>query len=91
VQGEIERALQKEEQLYKDKELRGNPEIDTDVLVPVRLDDYILKGWKHARKADVVKKHIGDFRDWQDEAKYKKAFERLLRALDPRSKLGLSK
>ncbi len=91
VQGEIERALQKEEQLKKEKAARGDPDMDTDVLVPVRLDDYVLNGWEHPRKADVIKKHIGDFRDWQDEAKYKKAFERLLRALDPRSKLGLSK
>lgn len=50
VQGEIERALQKEEQLKKEKAARGDPDMDTDVLVPVRLDDYVLNGWEHPRK-----------------------------------------
>ena len=39
----------------------------------------------------MIKKHIGDFRGWKDKAKYEEAFSQLLRALDPRSKLGLSK
>jgi uncharacterized protein YjbI with pentapeptide repeats len=66
---EIERALQRE-----DKEKRN-------ILFPVRVDNYVLKGWEHERKADVVKKIIGDFRKWKDHDAYAKAFERLLRDL----------
>lgn len=87
---EIERALQKEDLLKLEKAAKGNVEMDTDVLVPVRLDEYILNGWEHPRKADVIAKHIGDFRDWEDNAKYQQEFQRLLKALDPRANLGLS-
>jgi hypothetical protein len=88
---EIERALQKEDQLKREQAAKEEADVDTDVLVPVRLDDYILKGWEHPRKADVIAKHIGDFRGWKkDQEKYKREFQRLLKALDPRSKLGLS-
>ncbi|MFZ1010203.1 MAG: toll/interleukin-1 receptor domain-containing protein, partial [Candidatus Sulfotelmatobacter sp.] len=48
---EIERAIQRE-----DVERR-------DVLFPVRIDDYIFTAWDHPRKADVISKVIGDFRD----------------------------
>ena len=33
------------------------------------------------RKADVVKKVVGDFRKWKDHDAYAKAFDRLLRDL----------
>jgi hypothetical protein len=91
VLGEIERALQKEDELKREKLAKGNPDMDAEVLIPVRLDDHVLDGWEHPRKPDVVAKHVGDFRGWQKPAKYEKAFEQLLRALDPRSKLGLSR
>jgi hypothetical protein len=91
VQREIERALQREDELTSRQAAQPDVMIDTDILFPVRLDDYVLHGWEHPRKADVVAKHIGDFREWRVEAQYEKAFEQLLRALDPRSKLGLSR
>ena len=88
---EIERALQREDELIRQRAASPEVEIDTDVLVPVRLDDYVLTGWEHPRKADVVAKHIGDFRGWdKDEKNYQRGMQQLLRALDPRSKLGLS-
>ncbi len=91
VQREIERALQREDKFKVEQAIKSDPEMDTDVLVPVRLDDYVLKEWEHSRKADVVAKHLGDFRDWdKSERKYRREMERLLIALDPRSKLGLS-
>ena len=90
VHGEIERALQKEEQLKRERSGKGDAHVDTDVLVPVRLDDYVFEGWEHPRKAELIAKHIGDFRDWEDDANYQRGLEQLLRALDPRSKLGLS-
>lgn len=44
---EIERALQRE-----DTEGR-------DILLPVRIDDYVLNEWDHPRKADVISKVKG--------------------------------
>ncbi len=67
---EIERALQKEDREHK------------NVLFPVRIDDYLLKKWDHPRKADVVSKVIGDFREVNDLAIYAKAFPRFLDALN---------
>jgi hypothetical protein len=71
---EIERALQKEDDLT----LAGK---DSEVLFPIRLDDFIFDGWQHHRKADVVAKTVGDFRQWQQHDSYQKAFDRLLRDL----------
>jgi uncharacterized protein YjbI with pentapeptide repeats len=71
---EIERALQKEDDLAR----QGK---EAEVLFPIRLDDYIFIGWTHHRKADVVAKNVGDFRDWNEPDRYKKAFDRLIRDL----------
>lgn len=70
---EIERALQKEDDLAR----RGK---ESEVLFPIRLDDYIFE-WNHHRRADVTAKNVGDFRNWNGPEKYKKAFDRLLRDL----------
>jgi hypothetical protein len=66
---EIERALQREDREKK------------NVLFPIRIDDYVFEGWDHERKADVVKKVVGDFRNWKGPDSYAKALERLLRDL----------
>ena len=51
------------------------------VLFPIRLDDAVIDT-KQSWAADIRRKrHIGDFRTWQDHNSYKKAFERLLRDL----------
>jgi hypothetical protein len=90
VEREVERALQREDAVRRDSAANPGSTSDVDVLVPIRLDDYVLKGWEHARKADVVGKHIGDFREWDTDAdSYTTAFKRLLRALDPKSLLKL--
>jgi uncharacterized protein YjbI with pentapeptide repeats len=67
---EVERALQKEDELVR----KGKPR---DVLFPLRLDDYIFD-WEHYLKADIIEKHIGDFRNWGEPKSYRKAVERLL-------------
>ncbi|MFH1560446.1 MAG: toll/interleukin-1 receptor domain-containing protein [Chloroflexota bacterium] len=94
VPREIERALQKEAAL-KAENMRRKSEgekqgekpdlLDEDVLVPVRLDDYVLNEWQHPRKADVLATHVLDFSGWQDGAKYQETFNRLLNALDPQT------
>jgi len=68
---EIERALNRE-----DKEGKS-------VLFPVRIDSYIFDKWEHERKADVLRKVIGDFSEWDSDAtKYEFAFEKLLKGLE---------
>ena len=62
---EIERALQKEQREGK------------EVLFPIRLDEAIFS-WHHELKADIVRKHIGDFRNWKDPDSYNKARDRLV-------------
>jgi hypothetical protein len=47
---EIERALQREDRDGK------------NVLLPMRIDDYLFDKWNPPRKADVVAKVVGDFR-----------------------------
>jgi hypothetical protein len=74
VNREIERALQKEDELARARK-------DGEVLFPIRLDDYIFEGWNHHRKADVMTKHVGDFREWKHHDSYQKALSRLLRDL----------
>ncbi|MEX2491251.1 MAG: toll/interleukin-1 receptor domain-containing protein [Nitrospirales bacterium] len=79
VNREIERALQKE-----DEHMRQGK--DPDVLVPIRLDNYIFDKWEHHRKADVITKMIGDFQKWKDPVHYKTAFKQFLEDLrSPRS------
>ncbi len=74
---EIERGLQREDREKK------------NVLFPIRVDNYIFakrKGkerdkWEHERKADVVKKVVGDFRHWKDHDAYQKSLAKLLKDL----------
>jgi uncharacterized protein YjbI with pentapeptide repeats len=81
VNREIERALIQEDQRLKRK-LAGDSNADCDVLFPVRLDDFIFKGWDHERKVDVTKKVIADACGWaNDPALYRRVLERLLRDL----------
>ena len=55
--------------------------------MPVALDD----SWRTAegsRIGVVRERHVEDFSDWEDdEEKYEAAFERVLRALEPGSKM----
>jgi len=82
VNREIERALQQEDQRLKRKQ--AGEDVDPDVLFPVRIDDYVLDGWEHERKADVTRKVIGDARGWEtDHAKYQKVVQKLIGDLKP--------
>ncbi len=74
VNREIERALQRE-----DKEHRP-------ILFPIRIDDYLFKKWVHPRKADVLSKVVGDFRNWNKFRAYTEAFNRLLSNLKSEAK-----
>ena len=62
---EIERAILEEDRRMLGA-ARGDWSGPTSVLLPIRLDDYILDGWDHPRKADVIQKVIGDARSWRE-------------------------
>jgi uncharacterized protein YjbI with pentapeptide repeats len=91
---EIERAVEKEDRLIRNRnartaEIRNTgtpaPAIDTDVLVPIRLDDSIFE-WDSELAIRVKRKYIPDFREVQtDDEKYIQEFDRLLSALDPKT------
>jgi hypothetical protein len=67
---ELERTLQRE-----DSE-------QTDILLPVCIDDHVFHGWNHPRQPDVVAKVVGDLRGWDLETTfYKAGVDRLLEAL----------
>ena len=74
---EVERALQKEDELMRE----GKP---YEVLFPIRVDNYIFDKWKHHRKADIIKKYVGDFRDWRNKVSYEDSFSKLLRGINKR-------
>ncbi|MEW5922436.1 MAG: toll/interleukin-1 receptor domain-containing protein [Candidatus Zixiibacteriota bacterium] len=85
VADEIERAIQKERELIGRKN-KGEYDGETDVLFPVRIDDYIFEKWEHERKADVVKKVIADARGWEnDNAKYRNVRDKLIADLKKQS------
>lgn len=70
---EIELALKKEK---KEK---------CDVLFPIRLDDAVFR-WAHPLKKFVVDKVIGDFSEWSDPDRYRRALERHIAYLRTKSK-----
>lgn len=72
VEKEVETAFEKE---------RRDPEKNKRVLFPIMLDDAVMET-NEAWAADIRRtRHIGDFRGWKNHDSYKKAFEKLLRAL----------
>jgi uncharacterized protein YjbI with pentapeptide repeats len=72
---EIERALQKETREAK------------EVLFPIRIDDSVFS-WPHELQADVLRKVIGDFRNWTDPRTYDASFKRLIVGLQRAARAG---
>ena len=51
------------------------------MLFPIRLDDAVMET-EEAWAADIGRtRHIGDFREWKSQDKYREAFGRLVRDL----------
>lgn len=74
-----ERILTDLEQALDREEDRG-----PTILFPVRIDDYVLNGWQHARKAAVLARPLPDFADWEHSAdRYDAALAQLLDRLTP--------
>lgn len=81
VMDEIERAIMKERDRLR-QSAQGKFHGNTNVLFPVRLDDYIFDGWEHERKADVVSKVIADARGWDEDPDiYARVRDKLIRDL----------
>lgn len=79
---EIERAIHKEDELVAHKQ-KGTFAGSSNVLFPVRLDDYIFKTWQHPRKIDVTQKVIADAREWDtDPSVYPRVSSRLVSDLE---------
>ncbi len=74
VKDEVEAAFEKE----RARKASGK---DPDVLFPIRIDDSAMNSDQAWTAAIRRRKHIGDFTEWKDYDKYKKAFNRLLRDL----------
>ena len=75
VGDEVEAALEEER------------ESDRLILFPIRLDDAVLNCREDWAAKIKRRRHIGDFSKPQDEGKYQKSFERLLRDLRASSKI----
>lgn len=75
VDRELDRILKKERDLFKERGHRIN------LLIPIAIDDHIFK-WDGAKAEEVRRYVIGDFKDWQDDAKFEKALNDLVHALN---------
>jgi HD domain/TIR domain len=79
VESEVEAALEHERRRSQD--LPENEGRSSTILFPISIDDSVFEassGWV----AEVRRtRHIGDFRNWQDPARYAIALKRLLRDL----------
>ncbi|MBM3942455.1 MAG: TIR domain-containing protein [SAR202 cluster bacterium] len=92
---EMERALNKERAIGRENEnllgeggnLAARAIIrDPQVLVLIRLDNYVFDRWQHPRKSEVTRRTICDFVGWdQSQRKYDQAFAALLNVLDTKS------
>lgn len=75
VDSEIDRAFQKERDLWKARQRRVN------ALIPLDLDGYLLDGWDSGKAQNVRARLAADFRGWQDDRAFEASLEQLRRAL----------
>ena len=75
VDRELDRVLKKERVLSKERGKRIN------LLIPITIDDYVFS-WDGAKAEEVRRYIIGDFKDWQDDAKFEKTLNDLIHALN---------
>jgi TIR domain/Pentapeptide repeats (8 copies) len=69
VMREIERCLAREDREHR------------NILFPISIDGHLFDVWQHERKQDILRKVVGDFRNWNDPERYANALQTLLVAL----------
>jgi hypothetical protein len=75
VDSEIDRIFQKERELFKARQKK------VLALIPLTLDDFMLSEWSSGKAQEVKNRIAADFRGWEDEAKFKEGFEKLVHSL----------
>ena len=81
VNREIERTLRLEDARMLRRN-SGEFEGDVNVLFPVRLDDFVITGWEHERRDDIVSKVIADASAWRSGSDaYQSVLDRIMRDL----------
>ncbi len=76
VDQEIEKALQIEEQLWKDRGER------TLKIIPLNLDGYLFDGWESGHKSMITRRLAADFVGWErDSARFEEELEKVVMAL----------
>ena len=75
VDSEIDRAFQKERDLFK---LRKHKVL---ALIPLDLDGFLLEKWDSGKSQEVKTRLAADFQGWQDGIKFEASFDKLLKAL----------
>ena len=76
VDKELNRALKKEEKLFREK----GKQINT--IIPITIDNFVFDKWDDPKKNDINRYSIGDFRNWQDDENFEKKLNDLITALD---------
>lgn len=75
VDSEIDRAFQKERELFSKRKRKVN------ALVPLMLDDFMLSAWSSGKAQEVRSRIAADFRGWEDQCKFDQRFDTLLVSL----------
>lgn len=76
VEDELDKAIQKEKMLRKERQKK------ILALIPLDLDGYVLRGWESGKKSVITSRMIADFKGLEKEKKkYEAQFEKLVKAL----------
>src|SRR5207248_9065183 len=70
VDAEIDRALQKERELFRaERSGASQRRFRSKPLIPLDLDGQLIEGhWDSGKAPDLMSRGIADFRNWQDQA-----------------------
>ena len=76
MDGEIDKAFQKEQALMKERKQK------VPALIPLNLDGYLFEGWESGKASYVKALLASDFRGWEkDHSRCQKQIDRVVRAL----------
>jgi TIR domain len=76
VNDEIDKALEKERVLQKERDTK------VQTIIPITLDRFLLEDWQDGRAATLRKRKVADFIGWErDNNIFEAAFEKVVRTL----------